>query len=173
MFVVFGPVPPGTVPAPSFVARQIPVAGPWQIEFPSRKLEIPELTSWTTRAEDDLRHFSGKAVYTKEISVPNSAPPGRVWLDLGRVESLATVTLNGKTFPTLWTYPYQVDVTGALRPGTNSLRVDVINSWHNRLAGDAGLSQVQRSTSLTDDPFKPGTPLQPAGLLGPVSLISH
>ena len=89
-----------------------------------------------------------------------------------RDETLAMVTLNGKTFPTLWTYPYQVDITGTVQPGTNSLRVEIINSWHNRLVGDARLPQGKRSTSLTHDPFKAGDPLQPAGLFGPVRLIS-
>jgi hypothetical protein len=169
-FVVFGPVPSGTAPVNSSVARQIPVSGPWQVEFPSRRLEFPELASWTSRAEDDLRHFSGRAVYTKEINLPASAPNGRVTLDLGRVESLAIVTLNGKPFPTLWTYPYQVDVTDALQLGTNSLRVEIINSWNNRLVGDAALPKAQRRTSPTHNPFKPGAALLPAGLLGPVSL---
>ena len=85
---------------------------------------------------------------------------------------MATVTLNGKTFPTLWTYPYQVDITSALKTGQNELVVEIVNSWHNRLVGDAGQPNDQRGTSLPHNPFKAGDPLQPAGLLGPVRLIS-
>jgi hypothetical protein len=166
IFVVFGPGTPVTVAAAPSSAQEIPVAGPWKLDFPTRQVTLPELACWTTMKEDELRHHSGAAVYSTEVDIAN--PSGRVVLDLGRVESLATVTLNGKTFPTLWTDPYQVDVTSALKPGRNSLKVEVINTWYNRLAGDAGLPKEKRVTRIPRDTFKPGTPPQSAGLLGPV-----
>jgi hypothetical protein len=172
VFVVFGTVPAEFTAAPTSAAKETPLTGPWQVEFPSRKLEFAELTSWPKREEEDIRYFSGKAVYTKEIKLPDFKPGDRVQIDLGHVESMATVIFNGKSFPTLWTYPYRVDVTSAFNPGSNSLRVEVVNTWQNRLVGDAALPQDKRHYQVPHNPFKPDDPLQSAGLLGPVRLIS-
>jgi hypothetical protein len=170
MFVVFGSMPPGATPEAATATREIPVSGPWKLDFPARQITLPDLACWTT-LEEDLRHHSGKVVYTQELDL--TATGSRVTLDLGQVESLATVTLNGTTFPTLWTYPYQVDVTEALKPGKNTLKVEIINTWFNRLVGDAGQPREKRSTHITHDPFKRDTKLQPAGLLGPVRMLLH
>ncbi len=64
----------------------------------------------------------------------------------------------------MWKPPHAVDVTGRLRPGDNELRVEVANTWHNRLVGDAGLLPSERITT-TDirRPFSPDTPLLEAG----------
>ncbi len=170
VFVVFGPVPPGTASlesAEAAAAREI--TGPWQVAFPERRVTFDALVSWTERPEPEIKFHSGRATYTAEFQISNRPPA--IKLDLGRVESMATVRVNGREFPTLWTYPYQVDITSALKPGRNELTVEVVNSWHNRLVGDAGRTKEERRTSLTHNPFKAGDPLQPAGLLGPVRLL--
>ena len=172
-FVVFGPVPPGKAlleSAEPLPAREISVPGPWQVAYPERRAEFDTLVSWTERPEQEIKFHSGPATYTTEFQISNLPPT--IKLDLGRVESMATVRVNGREFPTLWTYPYQVDITSALKSGRNELAVEVVNSWHNRLVGDAGRPKEVRRTSLTHDPYKAGDPLQPAGLLGPVRLIS-
>jgi len=51
-----------------------------------------------------------------------------VKLDLGKVNIMATVTLNGKAFETLWMPPFELDVTKALQPGENRLRVQVVST---------------------------------------------
>ena len=51
-----------------------------------------------------------------------------VKLDLGKVNVMATVTLNGKEFETLWMPPFEIDVTKFLKPGQNRLRVKVVST---------------------------------------------
>ena len=64
-------------------------------------------------------------------------------------------------------------MTGRLRPGENELRVEVANTWHNRLVGDSALVPAERITRTNiREPFSPDTPLLEAGLLGPVRLVS-
>jgi hypothetical protein len=63
-----------------------------------------------------------------------------------------------------------VEVTGALKPGQNTLEITVANLWPNRLIGDQSLPAAQRVTWTTWNPFKKDAPLLPSGLLGPVSL---
>jgi hypothetical protein len=149
--------------------RDVVINGPWQVSFPAYHATFDTLVSWSSRPEQEIKYFSGTANYVKMFKWKGKRE--RVCLDLGRVESLATVCVNGKEYPTLWTYPYQVDITSALKKGENILSVEVVNSWHNRLVGDAGLPSNQRQTRITYDPFKKDDDLQPSGLMGPVRLI--
>ena len=59
-----------------------------------------------------------------------------------------------------------------LQSGENRLTVAVTNTWRNRLIGDASLPAEKRVgwSLFRDQWFAPDTPLDPAGLLGPVKL---
>jgi hypothetical protein len=109
--------------------------------------------------------------------LPASALPQaadrRLVLDLGDVRDLATVRLNGRDLGTRWLPPWRWDVTDAARPGVNELEVEVVNVWNNRLVGDAALPADQRRTSLTAATVAKDTPLLPAGLLGPVQVLTR
>lgn len=83
-----------------------------------------------------------------------------------------------------WVYWYLMDgnlsregITGDLKAmrdagigGAVFLEVKIVNTWNNRLAGDAALPVEQRHTSITAQTVKKGSPLLPSGLLGPVTL---
>ena len=175
--------------------------GPWEIAFqPGRgapeKAAFASLTPWNEHAEDGIRHFSGVATYRKRFQVsgfrcqggpaapPAEAPaPGasvpprpsslapRLLLDLGRVEVMARVRLNGKDLGVVWTPPMQVDATDALREGENELEIEVANLWPNRLIGDQALPEEKRISWTTWNPYKKDSPLLPSGLLGPVTIL--
>jgi len=46
-------------------------------------------------------------------------------LDLGDVDCLAQVTLNGRTLDPVWKKPYRVNVTDAVVAGENKLQIEV------------------------------------------------
>ncbi|HSA03366.1 MAG TPA: hypothetical protein P5055_21775, partial [Candidatus Paceibacterota bacterium] len=94
----------------------------------------------------------------------------RFILNLGDLHDLATVRMNGKELGTLWMAPWQLEVTDALKPGLNTLEVEVINVWNNRLVADAALPASQRRTFLLAPTVAKDAPLLPAGLMGPVVL---
>jgi hypothetical protein len=143
-------------------------------------------------ADDPVRHFSGTATYSTQFEVPEHR--SRVWLDLGRVEVMAHVRVNGRDLGILWKPPYRVDVTEAVNSGTNMLEIAVVNLWVNRLIGDAALpedaerdksgrlvswpdwvlegrsSPTGRRSFVTFPLWKKEEPLRASGLLGPVSL---
>ncbi len=72
----------------------------------------------------------------------------------------------------MWTPPYRVDITKALRPGKNELRIEVTNTWFNRLKGDLLLPEKERITQTNAPFWAKDKPLLPAGLFGPVTFGS-
>lgn len=133
------------VPAP------LAVEGPWTVRFqPGRgapdQTVLPKLESLSRNADDGIRHFSGTATYTRTIDVPASKlrKGRRVYLDLGRVEVLSGVTVNGRDLGVAWKEPYRVDITDVVRPGANSVSLAVTNLWANRMIADAALPEEGR-----------------------------
>ena len=125
------------------VAGPTVVAGPWTVAFtgpgtPASTITLPELASWSTHADAAVRYASGTGTYRQQSDVPAAwlADRGRVVLDLGEVRDAAQVRINGTEVATLWRTPYRVDITAALRAGSNTLDIAVSNTWHNRLVGD-------------------------------------
>jgi hypothetical protein len=128
--------------------------------------------SWPARSEPGIKHYSGTAVYRKSFDLPAAARPRaqRLFLDLGHVRELAEVKVNGKSCGIVWAPPFRVDVTEAVRPTGNTLEIEVVNFWPNRVIGDAALPEAQRLTKTNILELKANTPLVESGLLGPVTL---
>jgi (4-O-methyl)-D-glucuronate---lignin esterase len=151
------------------------VGGPWELTFPPGlgappRATLGHLESWTASSVDGVRFFSGTATYHREVDLPADffGPGRRQYLDLGRVENLARVRLNGRDLGVLWKEPFRIEITGAARPGANRLEVAVTNLWPNRMIGDSSLPPGERVTWASVEPYRPGSPLLPSGLLGPV-----
>ncbi len=169
------------------------IEGPWQVTFDPRRggpkspVSFAQLDDWTERGEFEVRHYSGTATYTKTFdwddtvrsdavrrssSGPHGPTTNRVWLDLGQVANIAEVALNGQPCGVAWTAPYRVEITRALRAGSNRLEIRVANTWANRMIGDRSLPETERVT-WTSAPDRVGRgPLLPAGLLGPVRIVT-
>lgn len=148
----------------------------------SWKLSIPEgwgtkgpvlvdrLESWTKLSlPEEAKAFSGTATYSREFDLKKLSTGSRVVLDLGRVEVIADVKVNGQSVGRLWSPPYRIDISRAVKSGTNRLSVEVTNTWFNRLTYDAGLDAAQRRTWTIGGP-RSGGALTDSGLLGPVNL---
>lgn len=174
---------------------------PWQLRFPANsgapaKVAMPQLISWHEHQLSSIQHFSGTAEYHNHFVLP--AQFSRCQLDLGEVEVMARVYVNGKDLGILWRKPFTIDVTAAAQPGNNALRIDVVNLWVNRLIGDAAMpddsraerdergrlvrwpqwlvdgksSPTGRRSFVTFPLWKANEPLQRSGLLGPVR-VTH
>jgi len=163
---------PGTLTLPEHGRLQLPASpelkGPWNVRFPTRSLAFEKLISWSEHPDAGIKYFSGTATYSKRFTLSDLKSP--IQLDLGSVHAIAKVRVNGKEIATLWKEPYRTDITAALRQGSNTLEVEVVNSWHNRLVGDHQPGATP-ATFTTHNKYHAGTPLQPAGLLGPVRLV--
>jgi hypothetical protein len=120
-----------------------------------------------------VKYFSGSATYIKTIEVPASAfsSGARQWLDLGDVENLAEVIVNGKDLGILWKTPFRIDVSDALKPGNNEIKIKVTNLWVNRMIGDQQPWALKKYAFADFTPYKADSPLLPSGLLGRVRLL--
>ena len=151
----------------------IELAGAWAVEFRPRagaamKAAFDNLDDWSARPEEEIRHYSGTAAYTKTFRLEALGGGVRHYLDLGSVRDIATIRVNGKDAGTLWKAPWRAEVTALLRQGENTLAIEVTNVWNNRLVGDLALPPAKRRTFLAAPTVGANAPLLPAGLLGPV-----
>lgn len=155
------------------------LAGSWDVHFdpewgPVDTIRFDSLQSWTEFDDPLIRYYSGTATYEKEFTMDRRQIRGRkVLLDLGNVQDVAVIRLNGHEFPVSWSDPYEVDITQWVLPGRNRLSVDVVNLWPNRLIGDGKLPSEERRTrsnvSKYDAPDAEKY-LRISGLLGPVQI---
>ena len=160
------------------LSRLAELTGPWTVRFDPRwggpeSVEFPSLVCWTQRPEPGIRFYSGTAFYEKTFDLPDAAgtPGSRLYLDLGNVRQLAAVTLNGRDLGVLWAWPLRVEITDAVQPAGNRLRIEVVNCWANRVIGDAALAPEQRLTRTNIRKLTADSPLMDSGLLGPVTLL--
>ena len=152
--------------------------GPWKLSFPAGlgappTAEIQELSSWTLSKDNGIKYFSGTATYSNALSVPAKwfSKHENLILDLGRVNDIAEVILNGRPVDTLWMFPYRCDVTRFLKAGNNVLEIKVTNQWTNRLLGDR--LAVPGEKVLNSGLFVRTTGLNDSGLLGPVRITGE
>jgi hypothetical protein len=120
--------------------------GPWQVKFdpawggPVTSVTFPVLTDWTKRSENGIKYYSGTAVYVTYFNAPPTVFNTKkdcVYLDLGKVNHIAKITINGVDVGVVWTAPWSLKIPqGLLKQKHNQLSVEVTNVWANRLIGD-------------------------------------
>ena len=71
-------------------------------------VQFDKLISWSDHPDKGVKYYSGTASYTKKFTVPADeiAKDRRFLLDLGRVDVMAEVMLNGKSLGILWKTPF-------------------------------------------------------------------
>ena len=173
----------------------------WAVTFftgknaPDAPRQFTMLTGWNMSDDEKLRYFSGRAMYEKRIDLSSVHEPCE--LDLGDVRELANVWVDGAFLGCLWEAPYRVALPASALGKVVTLRVEVVNTWPNRLIGDAiarkrGAAEPKGKFGVPqwvlDDKPDSGTGIytwmnwmkgwtaedepRPAGLLGPVRLVA-
>ncbi len=162
------------------------LSGPWKMTLADAGVDtvLTHLESWT--AHTATRHFSGAGCYEFHFTLPADylVAPLRLWLDLGKVGSIAHVQLNGRAIGTHWMSNTHLPITSAVRPGDNRLVVEVTNTLINRVADLRQPVPVPAeliphygsgTTAYTENFRGPvGFAALPAsGLIGPVRIIAE
>jgi hypothetical protein len=175
------------------------IEGPWNVSFDPKwggieNVTFEKLEDWTTRPEDGIKHYSGIAVYRKNFDLPEEniiKENVEYYLDLGEVNNLARIRLNGDDLGVIWTDPWRINITNAVKQKVNQLEIEVVNLWPNRLIGDEkfpddGIKNGHwpdwllenkprtsgRYTFTTKKYYKKDSPLLKSGLIGPVKIMA-
>ena len=169
MFVSFGDPKEGEQPLRSRRSATLPYGEPpsrrlmdistdWVVtsfagkNAPAAPLAFPKLVGWNTSSDEKLKYFAGRAMYEKKVDLSSVKEPCE--LDLGDVRELANVWMDGQFLGCLWEAPYRVALPALALGKVVTLRVEVINTWPNRLIGDA----VARKRGAAEPKGKYGVP---------------
>jgi len=173
------------------------ISAGWSVKFGSTGTTASwsTLRSWTD--DDETRYFSGVATYEKAVEVDAVwlRPGQAVRLDFGEpraiqtggprerfqalvdapVRDAAVVYVNGQRAGSAWCPPYALDVTPFVRPGSNTVRIEVANTAINHMAGralpDYKLLNLRYGTRFEPQDMDKVQPA-PSGLLGPIRLVA-
>jgi len=139
------------------------LSGPWMLqlkhvngeEFEQSLAELANLadTDWGL-------HFAGTVIYEKTIQMEGELPH---FIDLGDVQGVTEVFLNGTFLGTRWYGAQRFDVGSAAKKGENLLSIKLTTITGNYLKGLKDHKVAQRWTSHQD--------YYPVGILGPVSIL--
>ena len=160
-------------------SSEIALSGKWALRFDQKwggpeKIEINELKSWVRFEEPGIKYYSGTAIYSKTFPLSSKDINGKLlMLDLGNVQEMASVKINGHQMQVMWSAPFRFDITPFVKAGTNELEVEVVNMWPNRLIGDGKLPESKRLTKTNINKFNgpdADNYLRESGLLGPVKI---
>ena len=173
------------------------IEGSWNVSFDPifggpENIEFNQLQDWTKHDKRGIKYYSGIATYEKMFNI-DELENKEYYIDLGVVNDIARIKLNGKDMGVIWCAPWRIDISKALIEGENKLEIEVANRWVNRLLGDrqapdANVRTVKfenglmggkeyktgRYTFTTKSAmrsFKFKEPL-PSGLLGSVRILS-
>lgn len=148
----------------------------WTVEFPAkancpegRVIEMETLSDYGTSEFEDVKYFSGTAVYSTVVNL--DTVPSAACLDLGVVYDLAEVFVNGKSAGILWKKPFNIDISGLLVHGANEIEVRLTNTWANRLIGDQQPDCPMVTTYTSMSFYTADSTVRPAGLHGPAAIF--
>jgi hypothetical protein len=188
------PAPVVTAPAP------IDLSTGWKVTFAETGISttMDKLHSWADDAA--TKGFSGTATYEKQITVPADLLKDglSVAIDFGQgtgpagggrgrggsgfttpfeppIHEVAIVYVNGQRAGTVWAPPYSVDLTGTLKPGDNTIDIDVANTAVNYgvVHGLPDFSRaVQQFGNRAPSQDLRNGQIVPSGLLGPIKLVA-
>lgn len=187
----------------------VELSGSWKVAFAPKtdqkfELEFPELIDFSKHSKKSVNYFAGTATYRKIIAMNAASLHARTILDLGEMNDIAEVRVNGESAGVLWYPPYRADITELLVAGENDLEVLVTTNWANRLIGDeqepadfewgkdrgdkmgrAMLAYPEWFVKNQPRPsqgrktfsiwfyYRKDSQLKPAGLVGPVKLVTE
>lgn len=148
----------------------------WTVQFdptqrgPEKPVIFEKLTDWSTNSDDRIRYYSGTAIYKNMVNLKVNAKD-KFTIVFDEISNLAEVKINGKSCGILWTKPYSLDITDAVKDGENTIEIEVANTWANRIMGDEdfGAEKDESKKIWTNAPFRlPVKELVKSGLTGNV-----
>ena len=155
----------------------------WKLTIEGSTQTMASPISWETFP--DWEHYSGMGSYTCEFTLEEL--PVRPVLSLSHLSAAARVLVNGAYAGEIWTHPLELDLTHKLRPGKNTLEIQVYSTLVNEMMVDGSYEacpdvlpqwpyygtviNIQRKARLNCmREFTEQKQILPSGLWGPVLL---
>ena len=155
----------------------VDISTDWNIELIHARLDTTICTHFDTlfdlKDHPETQHFAGTIIYRKtfhnEGNKSGDPAPNPIILDLGLVEGVSEVFVSGQSAGVKYYGRRQYDISDLLHEGDNELEIRVTTTLGNYL----------KTFTKEDSPTvwvyvnhpKRDQPLQPAGLIGPVTLF--
>jgi hypothetical protein len=164
-------LPGGPVDGEPDPGEELALDGGWTLSLPGRPpVDLAGAPRPWTELGPEAAGFAGIGTYSTQVEVPAGLCDGRpVVLALGDVGDLARVRVDGTDVGVVWTQPWELDVTAAMRPGRTTVEVEVANAWMNRLIAEA-TAPTGEIFGPVAAVYAPDAPLHECGLRGPVVL---
>lgn len=139
------------------------ISGAWQLQLKhiSGKKQGMEIDALLDLAEqEETRQFAGEVIYEKTFMADNLAYSH---IDLGQVQGISELSLNGKLLGTKWYGAHRYELRGGLKKGENKLRIKLTTILGNYLKSLKD-NQVAMAWTRHQDYY-------PMGVLGPVRML--
>jgi len=138
------------------------ITGAWQLQLKhmngkTQHLALNSLTDLTGR--NDTKEFAGVVIYGKNIIIDSDKYQ---YIDLGNVQGITELTLNGRLIGTKWYGAHVYDVKNVLKEGENKLSIKLTTIVGNYLKSLKDNPVALAWTSWQD--------YYPMGILGPVTI---
>ena len=147
----------------NFNQQEKELVGAWQLQLnhingEKQKLELNSLTNLIEIKE--TKEFAGEVIYEKTINIDSN---NYQKLDLGDVQGVSELTVNGKLIGTKWYGAHVYNIKDVLKKGKNNMSIKLITITGNYMK------------SLKDNPVAMGwtrhQDYYPMGIMGPVRMI--
>lgn len=152
------------------------VDGAWSVQFRGIDRDgtrdsivtFEKLLSWADHSDTRIRDFSGTAIYTNHFDLKQPDANERIYLETAPIVGLATVRVNGESVGTIWTAPWRIDISNAVKAGENKIEIDIVSTWKNRLIAESKLPSDKRSLHVEINNYTADSAYDRSGLIGPV-----
>jgi hypothetical protein len=138
------------------------ITGPWRLQLnhingSRQSIKLNSLTDLTKN--DQTKHFAGEVIYEKAI---NLSAKKYQYIDLGDVQGVTELRLNGQFIGTRWHGAHVYDITNVAKEGENKLSIKLTTITGNYLKSLKDNATAQRWTGRQ--------PYQSMGIIGPVTI---
>lgn len=139
------------------------VSGEWELQLnhmngDKQKIKMQTLTDLLKI--DRTKNFAGQVIYEKTINIDNTKYQ---YFDLGDVQGVSELTVNGEWIGTHWYGAHIYDVRNKLRKGRNKISIKLTTITGNYVKGLTDNQVAQNWTKHQN--------YYPMGILGPVRMV--
>ena len=139
------------------------IEGSWLLKLShlNGKSETLELTALEDLTKiDQTKNFAGEVLYEKSIDLD---PETSKYIDLGNVQGVSELTLNGQNLGVKWYGDHIYDIQNTVQKGSNELSIKVTTITGNYLKGLSDNEVAQTWTKHQD--------YYPMGIMGPIKVL--